>query len=132
MLVDVREPTEVAQVSIDLPGIIYMPMSELEQRYTELPKDQQLIMVCTIGQRSLKATLFLMYHGYSQVANMEEGLAKWARKGLPVKGQMSTSTSGCSPSGMGTGCCDTVNESPVSTPGACCPPAAGTTSKSCC
>jgi rhodanese-related sulfurtransferase len=86
LLVDVRELGEVAALAFDMPGVLLMPMSELEQRFAELPRDRQLVIVCAVGERSLKATYFLMYQGYTQVANMEGGIMKWARKGFPIKG----------------------------------------------
>jgi len=86
LLVDVRELSEVAQLAFDVPGVLLLPLSELEQRYAELPRDRQLVLVCAVGERSLKATYFLMYQGYTQVANMEGGIMKWARKGFPIRG----------------------------------------------
>jgi len=109
LLVDVRELDEVAQVAFDVPGTLLMPMSELEQRFAELPRDCQLVLVCTVGERSLKATYFLMYHGYTQVANMEGGIVKWSRKGFPIKGQVPVTASAaggcCSPASSKSGCC---------------------------
>lgn len=86
LLVDVRELTEVATTAFDVPGVLLMPLSELEQRFDELPRSRQLVLASSSGQRSLKATYFLMYHGHDQVAHMEGGLAKWARRGFPIRG----------------------------------------------
>jgi rhodanese-related sulfurtransferase len=86
LVVDVRERDEIARVAFDLPDVVVMPMSELERRHGELPRDRDLIMVCAVGERSLKATYFLMYHGHGRVANMEGGIAKWIRKGFPFRG----------------------------------------------
>ena len=88
LLLDVRELDEVAACAFEVPALINIPMSELEQRWSELPKDRDIVVVCHIGERSLKATYFLQFHGYSQVSNMGGGLAKWVRKGFPVKGQL--------------------------------------------
>lgn len=124
LLVDVREFAEVAQVAFDVPGVLLMPMSELEQRFAELPRNRDLVLVCQVGQRSLKATYFLMYHGYTRVANMEGGIAKWARKGFPIKGAQPA------PAPQAGGCCGAP--APAS---ACCNgpavPAAGASGKCC-
>ncbi|NWG74939.1 MAG: rhodanese-like domain-containing protein, partial [Rubrivivax sp.] len=88
LLVDVREPAEVERAAFDVPGAVAIPLSQLERRVAELPRDRQLVIACEVGERSLKATYFLMYHGYTQVANLEGGLLKWARKGFPVKGDV--------------------------------------------
>jgi rhodanese-related sulfurtransferase len=104
-LVDVREANEVAQLAFDVPNVITLPISEFEQRFADLPKDRELILACSTGQRSLKAVYFLMYHGYDRVANMDEGLKKWVRKGFPVRGNRAFFTADntcCSPTTGGT------------------------------
>ncbi|MDQ7746368.1 rhodanese-like domain-containing protein [Hydrogenophaga pseudoflava] len=113
-LVDVRERAEVARTAFDVPTIVNIPLSELEQRWNELPKDRELVLVCESGARSLKATYFLQYHGYTRVSNMEGGILKWMRKNFPVIGQCievpaAASSSCCcsAPAGQAssTGCC---------------------------
>lgn len=94
LMVDVRERDEVKKLAFDVPALINIPLSELEQRFAELPRDRELILVCTLGKRSLKATYFLMYQGYEHVANMEHGLERWAGKGFPVIGDI-TASSAC-------------------------------------
>jgi len=88
LLVDVREANELTACAFDVPGIVNIPLSEFEQRWSELPQDRDLVMVCQVGERSLKATYYLQYHGYARVSNMDGGIAKWVRKGFPVKGQL--------------------------------------------
>ena len=58
ILVDVRERDEIDALAFDVPSLIIMPMSELESRFAELPKDVPLILACRKGVRSLKATYF--------------------------------------------------------------------------
>lgn len=87
LLVDVREPGEVRALAFDAPVIVNMPLSELEGRWSELPRDRELVMVCQSGARSLKAAHFLQFQGYTQVSNMGGGILKWMQKGLPVIGQ---------------------------------------------
>lgn len=108
LLVDVRELDEVAQAAFDVPGTLLMPMSELAQRLAELPRDRQLVLVCAVGERSLKATYFLMFHGYTQVDNMAGGIVKWARKGFPITGQVPQArpaAGGCCSTAPGKGGC---------------------------
>jgi rhodanese-related sulfurtransferase len=129
LLVDVRELNEVARLAFDVPGVLLMPLSELEQRYAELPRDRQLVLVCAVGERSLKATYFLMVQGYTQVANMEGGIMKWARKGFPIRGTAHAAAPAA------TGCCGSSAPAAVDTPAsACCGPEAapGTTATACC
>ena len=89
LLVDVREPQEVAQVAFEVPEILLIPLSEFEDRYIEIPKDRKVVMVCQSGARSLRAAGFLINHGYDNVVNMQFGLTRWVQKGFPTIGDTS-------------------------------------------
>jgi rhodanese-related sulfurtransferase len=103
LLVDVREKDEVAELAYDVPNIINIPLSEFEERFNEIPKDRDVVIVCKGGGRSLRAAGFLVNHGYTNVVNMQHGIARWVQKGFPTKGNTSVvtgsdsccSTSGC-------------------------------------
>lgn len=103
ILVDVREKHEVAQLAYDVPNIINIPLSEFESRYKELPLDKNLVIVCRSGGRSLRATGFLIYHGYdaAKVVNMKHGLIRWVHKGFATIGD----TGSVAVSGEAGGCC---------------------------
>jgi rhodanese-related sulfurtransferase len=86
LLVDVREPHEVAQpgfAGCDVPTI---PLSQFEDRRAEVPRDRDVIMACAEGERSLKATYFLMYQGYERVMDMNPGIVRWVQRGFPITG----------------------------------------------
>ena len=83
LLVDVRETNEVAELSYDVPNI---PLTQFEERFTEIPKDKEVVIVCKSGGRSLRAAGFLVNHGYDKVVNMQHGMIRWAQKGFPTKG----------------------------------------------
>jgi rhodanese-related sulfurtransferase len=89
LLLDIREASEVEQLSLDVPRILYIPMSSLEERIHELPKDEKVIVVCTTGERSKRVVSYLQYHGYSNYINMKKGIEKWVQKGFPTKGDTS-------------------------------------------
>lgn len=98
LIVDVREMDEINRFSFEVPNYMAIPLSEFEERFTEIPKDQDLVIVCRGGSRSLKATYFLMNHGYQRVANMSGGILKWHAKGFPTKGtpeEMNAAAGGC-------------------------------------
>jgi rhodanese-related sulfurtransferase len=115
LLVDVREKEEVEQLAYDVPNIIYIPLSDFEDRYTEVPKDKEVVVVCKGGGRSLRAAGFLVNHGYTNVVNMEHGMIRWATKGFPTKGD----TSSVLENKQSTGCCDTDTNSSAES---CCTP----------
>lgn len=86
LLVDVREPDEVAQVGYAGCDVLTIPLSQFEDRWHEVPRDRDVILACAVGVRSLKATYFLMYQGYDRVMNMKPGIARWAARGFPITG----------------------------------------------
>lgn len=88
LLVDVREDDELVEASFDVPHVVHVPLSTFDTRYAELPRDRALVIACRSGGRSLRATQFLLNHGYEQVANMSGGLLKWQAKGFPMHGHL--------------------------------------------
>jgi rhodanese-related sulfurtransferase len=104
LLVDVREQKDVEALAYDVPKIIHIPLSEFENRYSEIPKEINVVLVCQNGNSSLRAAGFLVNHGYTNVVNMQHGLVRWVQKEFPTKGDISVLESGdscCSNSG----CC---------------------------
>jgi rhodanese-related sulfurtransferase len=90
ILVDVREMNEVAQLAFDVPNIINLPLSVFEEYFAELPRDKELVIVCKSGARSLRATGFLINHGFTNVVNMKHGIIRWAQKGFSTIGDTAT------------------------------------------
>ena len=80
--VDVREPEEFAQARI--PGASLLPLSEFLARYQELPKDTPVVLYCRTGNRSEQAAAWLWAQGYRNILNLEGGIVRWYRQGLPV------------------------------------------------
>ncbi len=85
VLVDVREPDAVAAKAADINHLVTMPLSELDQRYAELPNNRPIVLVSRVGNSSNSAAQFLMEHGYSDVAIVDGGLAEWENEGLPIR-----------------------------------------------
>ena len=92
LLVDVREKHEVSVLAYDVPDIMNIPLSEFEDRYTEIPKNKEVVMVCRGGGRSLRAAGFLINYGYNpdKVVNMQFGMIRWVEKGFPTIGDTSS------------------------------------------
>jgi rhodanese-related sulfurtransferase len=83
LIVDVREPVEFASERIE--GSVLIPMSVFADRHGELPKDRPLVMQCHSGSRSSSATMYLLQRGWTDVRNLDGGIAAWMRDGLPVR-----------------------------------------------
>ena len=90
-LVDIREADEVNELQFNVPSLIHIPLSEFEERYSELPLDKELVIVCQDGTRSLRATAFLIHIGYDaqKVVNMKHGMIRWVQKGFATTGDTS-------------------------------------------
>lgn len=84
MIVDVREEYMNSFKMFKVEKIFYLPYSELDQYFTDLPKDELLIFADAVGLRSREAVLFMNSHGYNNVANMAGGIVDWERDGLPL------------------------------------------------
>jgi rhodanese-related sulfurtransferase len=82
-MLDVREPDEWQQIHI--PGATLIPLGELPQRLSELPKDQEIVVVCRSGNRSQAGAEVLAKAGFSGVTSMAGGMNQWSAAGLPVE-----------------------------------------------
>jgi rhodanese-related sulfurtransferase len=81
-LLDVREPWEY--VAGHVPGAELIPLGELEQRVSEVPRDRPVFAICHSGQRSLAAAGYLQAIGYREVTNVDGGTAAWIERGYPI------------------------------------------------
>jgi rhodanese-related sulfurtransferase len=85
LLVDVREPREVAGKAFDAPGTLQVPMSQFGQRFQEIPSDRKVIVACNTGSRSMMAARLLSNQGYRNIVNLQHGIVRWEQEGLPVR-----------------------------------------------
>ncbi len=78
MLIDVREPHEFKGGCI--PGAINIPLSHLQNRLSEIPKDQRILLYCRSGMRSKTAARLLLKNGHADLAHLQGGLGGWDKK----------------------------------------------------
>jgi len=82
IVVDVRTPAEHDAKHID--GSINIPLSNLEGRLEDFPKDRQVVIHCASGYRSSIAVSILRRNGYRDVSDLVGGFAAWeAEQGVP-------------------------------------------------
>jgi len=74
-ILDVRDRDEVASWSI--PGAVNIPLGELAARRTEIPVDEEVVVVCASGGRSARATQELSSAGWD-VVDLTGGMQEWA------------------------------------------------------
>ncbi|HUB87518.1 MAG TPA: molybdopterin-synthase adenylyltransferase MoeB [Verrucomicrobiae bacterium] len=77
-VIDVREPFEYEIAKID--GVPLLPMSQLQQRFTELDPNQQYYLLCKVGARSHSAAEFLREQGFKYVKNVKGGTNAWSEE----------------------------------------------------
>lgn len=84
IIVDVRESYMSSFKMFRIKNIIYLPFSDLEQSYMQLPADKPLIFADSVGLKSRESVLFMKDHGYQNIANLAGGIVDWESDGLPV------------------------------------------------
>ncbi|HYV35604.1 MAG TPA: rhodanese-like domain-containing protein, partial [Gemmataceae bacterium] len=75
-ILDVRNPEEFQICRI--PGSTFLPLPQLPQRFSELPKDTEMVVHCKSGMRSAKAIMFLKQQGFQKLSNLKGGIMAWA------------------------------------------------------
>jgi len=93
-IVDVREEYMNAFKMFKVEKLFYLPYSQIEQFYEQLPHDIPLIFADAVGLKSREGVLFMMAHGYDNIANMGGGIVDWERDGLPINTDITARLSG--------------------------------------
>ena len=75
-LFDVREPSEYDIVHLE--GAELIPLNTLPHNVESLPSDQEIVVYCHYGQRSLYATAYLHQNGFTAAKNLIGGIDQWA------------------------------------------------------
>ena len=75
ILIDVRTPAEYREGHI--PGVVNIPLAEIEKRLGEIPKDKKVVLICRTGNRSAQGARFLRSKGFDNVFNSTGGMSTW-------------------------------------------------------
>lgn len=78
-VLDVREPEE--WVEYHIPGATLIPLAQLENRLNEIPADQDVVIVCRSGNRSMLGRDILFGAGYENSTSMVGGMKQWMATG---------------------------------------------------
>jgi rhodanese-related sulfurtransferase len=81
-LLDVREHHEFHAGHV--PGARHFPLSSLNKKIHQLPKEGTLLVICRSGARSSHVAAMLRKLGLD-ARNVAGGMHAWARSGLPVR-----------------------------------------------
>jgi molybdopterin/thiamine biosynthesis adenylyltransferase/rhodanese-related sulfurtransferase len=75
-VLDIREQFEYDIAKVE--GVPLLPMSELQNRFTELDPNTQYYLHCKVGSRSLSAVDFLHEQGFKYVKSVKGGIDAWS------------------------------------------------------
>jgi rhodanese-related sulfurtransferase len=81
VLLDIRELDEWD--AGHAPNARHLPMSEIVERFAELPTDAGMFVICRSGVRSERVTAYLTGNGLD-AANVAGGMLAWAAAGRPL------------------------------------------------
>ena len=74
-IVDVREPYEYDACNI---GSLHIPMGEICNRITDLPKDKNIVIMCRSGKRAeAVANILMTDYSISNVYILDGGILAW-------------------------------------------------------
>jgi rhodanese-related sulfurtransferase len=86
IVLDVREPWELQTASVKPDGfaLLHIPMQSIPARIAELKQahgaDQPIACLCHHGMRSQQVASYLAQNGFTQVVNLQGGIAAWAQQ----------------------------------------------------
>ena len=77
-VIDVREADEYEIAKVD--GVPLLPLSQINERFTELDPNQQYYLHCKAGVRSLKVLNFLRQQGFKYLKSVKGGITAWSEE----------------------------------------------------
>lgn len=85
-IIDCREPHEYAESHIQ--GVRLVPLGKIQTMQVddiEDLKEEEVILQCRSGRRSMMAAMVLDQMGFADTYNLEGGILAWEEKGYPVQ-----------------------------------------------
>jgi sulfur-carrier protein adenylyltransferase/sulfurtransferase len=76
MVIDVREDWELEMSKLE--GVVHIPMSDIPDSVSQLPKDKPVVIICRTGSRSTNVVKWLETQGFSNMLNLDGGINRWA------------------------------------------------------
>lgn len=80
-VLDVRNPDELVEARV--PGVVPIPLGDLESRSGEIPSGTDVYVICRSGARSANAVELLKSKGIHAI-NVAGGTLAWIDSGRPV------------------------------------------------
>lgn len=80
---DVRSEAEYAEAHIA--NSVLIPLDELANRLEEVPRDQDVVVICRSGARSREGAAILQQAGFTRITCLGGGLLAWTNAGYTVE-----------------------------------------------
>lgn len=84
-IIDVREPYEYAEFNIDAKLIPLGKIQSMQVEDIEDWKNEEVIVHCRSGARSMQACMILESIGFANTKNLEGGMLQWQQQGGPMR-----------------------------------------------
>lgn len=84
VLLDVRKPEELELAKID--GATHIPMQDIPYRLSDLNPEDEIIVFCHHGKRSLNVCNYLKQEGFENCKSLRGGIDAWAEQIDPAIG----------------------------------------------
>lgn len=78
VLLDIREPYELMLSRLD--HALHIPMSQMADRWNEIPREKPVVVFCHHGIRSVTLIRQLQAAGYNNLINMIGGINAWTKE----------------------------------------------------
>ncbi len=85
VLLDINADEDADKFWVDTPKRVHIPLNDLRERYTSLPRNKPIVVMCLKGHRGPTAIRFLASKGYGNLALVDGGIQKWVLEGRPIK-----------------------------------------------
>ncbi len=82
LIIDVRSPEELREGRIE--NSILIPFWDIMKGNFNIPQNRPLLLICAVGGRSYAAMQILSQKGYTEIYNLQGGIAAWKQANLPL------------------------------------------------
>jgi len=108
-VVDLRHSLDFLPEPYTIPGAIRIPMEELDERNSEIPRNQEVVLYCTCPNEASSAltAMKLRRHGITRVHPLQGGFHGWRELGFPIHSEFGAAP----PAKRETICCTTCPDS---------------------
>jgi rhodanese-related sulfurtransferase len=85
LLLDISSDHDTGNQRLDSPKRLQIPLHELKERYTSLPRNKPIVVICQNGEKAPTAVRFLTAKGFTRVLAVDGGILKWQRGSSPTR-----------------------------------------------